>query len=316
MRRLAMLTALVGLAALSAAVALARVGGAPPARAAAVAVGGSFEISNSEDGMPIFAAAGIGPGDSARGTVAIADTGSVPVQLTLSRHDLLDSPGAGGGLLSGALVLTVTDVTDPAAPVAIYAGPLDSMPDRYAGRLEPGASRRYEFVATLPAGGGADQNAVQGASVAVAYSWTASEAVDAEASGLQPGPSPSPGSGASPPADALDLVVTRAASRLRGGKVLVWAHCDSACAIAVRGRLKAAAGRHRRGAGVRFARLGHYLAGEQKLRIPVPARMRRWLAAAPGRRRLRAKLAFTATDPVGGSAAVMRTLALRPPRRR
>jgi hypothetical protein len=321
MRRAAMPMAVLGLAVLVAAVALARVSEAPAAQAAAIAAGGDFELSSSKDGMPIFAAAGIGPGDSARGTVDVADTGSVPVELTLSRHDLLDSPGFGGGLLSGALTLTVADVTDPAAPVAIYSGPLDSMPEQRAGRLEPGASRRYEFVAALPAGGAAaDQNAVQGASVSIAYSWTATEAVDEEApkpgSESSPGGSPPPAPSPVPPADVLDLALTKAARRLHDGKLLVWARCDSPCAIAVGGRLKATAGRHRRGAKVSFAKLGHYLAGDQKLRIPVPAKLRRWLAAAPGKRRLRAKLAFTATDPLGGRAAVRRTLALRPPRRR
>ncbi|MBS1879768.1 MAG: hypothetical protein JST31_09660, partial [Actinobacteria bacterium] len=163
MRRALLLLTVGWLAALAAAVALARVGEEPPARASAVAASGDFSISNSREGLPIFAAGGIVPGGSARGTVTIADTGSVPAQLTLSRHDLLDSPGLGGGLLSAALELTVTDVTAPAAPLAVYSGPLASMPAQPAGRVDPGAARTYEFVATLPAGGG--QNAVQGASV-------------------------------------------------------------------------------------------------------------------------------------------------------
>ncbi|HEY2714640.1 MAG TPA: hypothetical protein VGI73_00310 [Solirubrobacterales bacterium] len=318
MRRAAVLMAAVGLAALAAAVALARVGEAPGARAGAIAAAGDFSLSSATGGMPIFAAAGIGPGDSARGTVEVADTGSLPVELTLRRHDLLDSPGLGGGLLSGALALTVADVTDPATPVAIYSGPLDSMPDQRAGRLGPGASRRYEFVATLPAAGPAvDQNAVQGASVSVAYSWTASEVEAEPEPEVGPGPEASPSqASAAPDRDGLDLALIRAARSLRGGKLVVWARCASPCAIAVRGRLTATAGRHRRGAKVRFAKLGHYLAGNQRLRIPVPARLRRWLAAAPGKRRLRAKLAFAAADPLDRRAALRRALALRPPRRR
>jgi hypothetical protein len=325
MRRLALPIAAVCLAALVA-VASARLGGAPAARAQAVAASGDFQISNSDAGQPIFAATGIGPGDSARGTVEIAATGSVPVELTLSRHDLLDAPGHGGGLLSAALTLTVTDVTAPAAPRPVYAGPLDSMPAQAAGRLEPGGSRTYAFVAALPAGGaGGDQNAVQGASVSVAYSWTATEAAAADDSGPEPGPPRAAPSGpppaiAAPPAPlpggGLELTLTRAAKVLRGGRLTLWARCDSACAIAARGRLRASAGGRHRGARVRFARPPRYRAGTQKLRIRVPGKLRRWLAAAPGKRHLRARIVLTAFGPAGTAPALRRTLRLQPPRRR
>jgi hypothetical protein len=317
MRRALLFLASLGLAALAAAVALAQVGGEPGAMAAAISASGDFEISNSRDGLPVFAATGIGPGDSARGTVEIADTGSVPVQLTLSRHDLLDAPGLGGGLLSEALALTVTDVTNAGAPVALYGGPLASMPDQRAGRLEPGASRTYEFVATLPAGGSpGEQNAVQGASVSVAYAWTATEAE----AGPQPAtnaspPAQLPAAQPPPPAAALELEVTRASRKLHGGKLVVWAGCDAPCAILVKGRLKATAGGKHRGAKVTI-RSSVYRAGTQKLKIPVPSKLRRWLATAPGKRKLRAKLTLTGTDPAGTTDVVKRTLALRPPPRR
>jgi hypothetical protein len=171
------LVALLFAAAL-AAVALAQAGSTPGARAAVISASGDFAgIADSREGQAIFAASGIGPGGAARGTVEIADTGSVSIELTLSSHDVLDVPGPGGGRLSAALTLTVTDITEPAAPVGVYTGPLDSMPARPAGKVEPGATRTYEFVAALPAGAAAvDQNAVQGASVSVAYRWTATEA--------------------------------------------------------------------------------------------------------------------------------------------
>jgi hypothetical protein len=312
MWRAALFLAVACLLALAAAVALARVGAAPDAQAAAIAAGGDFQISSSREGQPIFAAGAIGPGDSARGTVEIADTGSVPVALTLSRGELLDSPGLGGGLLSGALTLRVTDLTDPSLPVPVYAGPLDSMPDQAAGRLEPGASRTYEFVARLPAGGaGIDQNAVQGASVSVAYSWTATEATEPAAPVVSPPVHGSLRPGAAP----LGFAVRRVVGAARGGRILVWTRCDSACSIRVRGRLRASAGHRHRGARVRFVARVRNGAGTQRLSIPVPARLRRWLAVVPGKRRLRAKLTFTATGPSGTAAAVKRTLKLRPPPR-
>lgn len=331
MRRSLVIFVALATAGVASAVALAGVGGEPGARAAAVAAAGSFEVSNSRDGLPVFAAANLGPGGSARGTIEIADTGSVPVEVTLSRQDLEDTPGLGGGLLSGALTLTVTDVSAPAAPLPVYSGPLAAMPDRPAGRLEPGASRTYEFVGTLPAG---DQNALQGASVSVAYSWTATEA-ETEAPGPGPDPEPttpsppelpggSPAAPAETPArgesgvatDGLVLAVTKVARAVRGGRIVARAHCDAACAITVRGRLRAsAAGRHR-GAKVRFGSPARYRAGEQRLRIRVPAGLRLWLATASGKRRLRAKLTFVATGASGTQDTVRGKLRLRPPRRR
>ena len=82
-------------------VALAQVGSPSPARAAAVRAAGAFEISDSIDGAPIFAANGIAPGGSIEGKVTIEDPGSVPVALKLQRGELTDAPGIGGGVLSG-----------------------------------------------------------------------------------------------------------------------------------------------------------------------------------------------------------------------
>jgi hypothetical protein len=73
--------------------------------------------------------------------------------------------------------LTVVDMTRPTAPRTVYVGPLDSMPERPAGTVAGGEARTYEFIATLPESGEPSfQNAVQGASTTVAYSWVPSEA--------------------------------------------------------------------------------------------------------------------------------------------
>jgi hypothetical protein len=111
------------------------------------------------------------------------------------------------------------------------------------------------------------------------------------------------------------LTVTRVGRSLRGGRFVARARCDSACAIVVRGRLVARAGARHRGAGVRFGGRRRLRSGPQLLRIRVPARLRRWLATAPGRRRLLAKLTFTASTASGARDTVRRKLRLRPPRR-
>jgi hypothetical protein len=141
-------------------------------------VGGSFSLANTREGLPVFTATNIGPGDSAKGTVEISNEGSKAIAVTLAQRGLTDVPGTNGGVLSRRLVLKVRS---PSSPSPVYEGPLAAMQPRALGRLAPGASRSYEFTVTLPANGTASarDNAFQGASVSVAYSWTAGEASSA-----------------------------------------------------------------------------------------------------------------------------------------
>ena len=329
MRRLVPILVFGVLAAL-AAVALARVESAPAAGAATIAATGSFEVTNSDDGQPIFAASGIAPGGAATGTVTIEDTGSGPAALTLHRRGLVDTPGLGGGLLSERLQLRVVDVTAPAAPRTVYAGPLASMPDQEAGVLQPGEARTFEFTATLPEGGAASfQNAVQGASTTVAYAWLAEEAEEREegggeesgggggAQGGGPGsspatPSPAGGNGGVAGQSAvLDLTVPKVRRTLRGGRLVVWTRCDQTCRLTVRGRLRASADGRHRGARIRFTQKRLVPAGTQRLRIPVPRGLRRWLRQAPPPKQLRAKLRLVAVGTQGQRDVVRRTVKLR-----
>jgi hypothetical protein len=191
--------AILALLALTAtAVALGAPGGRSSAQPVATVVEGGFELSNSRDGTAIFEAAGIAPGDSVAGTVEIANAGEVGADVLLEQGDVVDLPGAGGGALSTRLTMRVRDVTVPGAPVSVYEGPLAPMPDHVLRALGPGESRRYEFVATLSDGGsppspdGGD-NAVQGASTSVDYSWIAGEEAPPPAESpreVRPAPAP------------------------------------------------------------------------------------------------------------------------------
>jgi hypothetical protein len=67
-----------------AAVALGQVGSPSPVRAAAVRTAGAFDISNSAEGAPIFAATGLAPGGAARGKVTIEDPGPVAVAVAVA----------------------------------------------------------------------------------------------------------------------------------------------------------------------------------------------------------------------------------------
>jgi hypothetical protein len=325
-RRLPILVffALVAMAALV----LARVGSAPAEQAKAIAASGAIELSNSEEGQPIFAAAGIAPGESAQGTVTIEDTGSEPMALTLRRGELVDVPGPGGGLLSSRLQLTVDDISEPVSPREVYAGPLDTMPVQVAGKLEAGESRTFEFTATLPAAGASSfQNAVQGASVTVAYSWIAAEPSEGEEegsggetpSGGHPGGeavvSPTGGGeenagGVAAAGDLLTLTVPKIKPIPRRGRLVAWTRCDRSCRLTVRGRIRATGPMSHRVAKIRFAKKRLYMPGAQRPRIPIPRGLRHWLQETSGRKRLRANLRFIAVGTDGQRDVVRKTVRL------
>ncbi len=293
----------------------------PAAQASAVAAAGSFSFTNSRDGMPVFSAAGIAPGDSVSGTIAITSSGEEPGELVVAQHDVEDTPGLGGGELSGRLTLRIADVTAPASPVTVYSGPLATMPARPAGVLEPGASRTYEFTVALPEtdpGVGA-QNDVQGASVSVAYSWTAGEVTagrePAPPTGPVPGqraPSPSPPA-TSPQVAPLRLTITHVRHRIRHGSVVIWARCNTTCAIAAHGRLRARRPAGQRAAKLHFNPRPRFAAGEQRLTVRIPHELRHWLQADPGPLRAEVHLSLSARNPAGERAAAHRAVRVRVP---
>lgn len=311
-RWLALLVYLALAGATAATAALVAPGEDDGARAQVLAAAGDFELTNSEDGQPIFSAAGIGPGDSASGTVRIGASGSAVAELVLSRHDLIDTPGPGGGALSSSLALRVTDVS--ASPELVYAGPLATMPPQPLGQLAPGDSRTYEFVATLPEGGPAsDQNDLQGAALSVAYGWTASEAADPPAPPGDAPPPPAPPTLAPAPPD-LRLAVTGIWRRPEQGLVLVRAACNRTCAIALRGELRVWDAAGQRSAPVALSRQPGFASGRQQLAVRIPAGLRSWLRAHPTGVWARAELVLRARDEAGERDAVRRAPWLRHPR--
>ncbi|HVY77609.1 MAG TPA: hypothetical protein VG898_03795 [Solirubrobacterales bacterium] len=210
------------------------------------AVSGSFSLNNTREAMPVFSAANIGPGDSARGTVTIGNEGEEEIAVTLAEHDLLDTPGAGGGVLSQRLALRVEDLS---AARSVYAGPLAAMQPRSLGRLAPSASREYEFVATLPESGAsaAAENALQDSSTSVAFSWTATAASPGEPApeGGEDGGGPSgqvraDATSAPPPvAPHFRVHIVRYRPTLRNGRLIVWVRCNQPCRVRSRARFRA-----------------------------------------------------------------------------
>ena len=169
---LAVYLALVAVAVITAAAAESGRSSSEPLR---IESGGAFGLADPHDGMAVFTATDLGPGDSARGTMEISNEGSEPVVVTLAQHSPLDTPGTGGGVLSQRLRLIVEDLSSAST---VYAGPFAAMPARALGRLAAGASRSYEFIATLPES--ATENALRDSSTSVAFSWTAREVPSVE----------------------------------------------------------------------------------------------------------------------------------------
>jgi hypothetical protein len=179
-RRLLASSALAVLAVAACAAAALAVTGVLPLRSPRAAAAqtafaaGVFAQSNSRDGAAILGASAMRPGDAVSGEVKIANSGDLAGAFRLSRSDLGEQPGAGGGLLSARLALQVLDVTDPAAPATVWSGALGTFTDRDLGTFQPRQARTYRFTATFPDTGPGADNAFAGASTTTRFVWTAS----------------------------------------------------------------------------------------------------------------------------------------------
>jgi hypothetical protein len=163
------LNALLGLLALGLAFAPAGEG-SPTVQLASAS--GALSLSNSKEGTAIFHADAMRPGQGASGSVTITNAGTINAALTLQAENASDTPGNGGGMLSGKLELVVIDVTVAADPVTVYEGTVKKFDATNVGSLNPGASRTYVFVATLKPGGSTD-NELQGAALSTGFRWNA-----------------------------------------------------------------------------------------------------------------------------------------------
>jgi hypothetical protein len=136
--------------------------------------GDPLTLSNDKEGAAILLSlGGMRPGDSVTDTVTVGNTGTVPGDLSLSTSNLLDTPGAGGGALSGELDLVIKDITNVGSPVPVYSGKIDALTPVTLGTLAAGASRVYEFRVSFPDAGAGAENAFQGSAVSVQFDWTA-----------------------------------------------------------------------------------------------------------------------------------------------
>lgn len=136
---------------------------------------GTLSHTNSKNGAAILTSSNMRPGDTASGTVDIKNTGSLSGTFSLAKTVTAETAG-----FASKLTVVVTDTGDPAcvsgcpAPSTVYSGTVSAMGARALGTFAAGDTHRFSFVVTFPDGGanGAD-NAYQGASTTVTYTWTA-----------------------------------------------------------------------------------------------------------------------------------------------
>jgi hypothetical protein len=130
-------------------------------------------VENDLDGGAVLHADALAPGQTTAGEVTIRNAGDAAGAFTLSPSAATDTGAPPAGPLSAVLGLTVTDVSG-AAPVTLYTGALSTLPRIALGTFASGASHRYRFEVTYPAGIPADvDNAYQGASASIQFDWDA-----------------------------------------------------------------------------------------------------------------------------------------------
>lgn len=256
-----------------------------PPHPVATAASGSFELENSRGDTPIFEASDIGPGDSAGGTVTIANEGDEAGELTLRQHDVADTPGAGGGLLSNRMSMRIREVSNPAEPRPVYDGALAPMPSLDLGPLGPGRSRVFEFDAALPdsgtpMGAATGDNAFQGAALSVGYSWTATELPPARPAAPQPTVSPTGPTGLST-GRKVRLTILRIREAIWHRHLVLSAYCGpGTCQVLARLRFEARRSAAPGGKALATLRRRRLITGSQKLAFRLSPELRRSLRAA------------------------------------
>jgi hypothetical protein len=221
--------ALAAIVAVSACTVAASSGPDPQPVAVVNQASGTFQITNSRDGQAIFQAHGLAPGRSVTGTVQVANPGALAGDLGLRQLDVVDQPGANGGLLSNAVHLDVQDITGGNL-VPVFAGQLASLQSRSLGSLAPGAARTYRFTASLPDGGApptptSGDNSYAGSALTVRYSWQATAPDPNEGGGG--------GGGGGPGGTGAPTFTFRVVSKkvLKKGILDVMGTCDRACTV-------------------------------------------------------------------------------------
>jgi hypothetical protein len=141
------------------------------AKAFGLRAAGVLAITNSRDNQAILTATAMRPGEARIGQVTITNSGNIPGDFTLQQSAVTDNGSPTP--FSTVAQLLIQDITDPSAPVTLYAGTLGGLPSTPLGAFDAGDTRSYRFTVTFPNGTPAHDNPLMGASSTVAYNWSA-----------------------------------------------------------------------------------------------------------------------------------------------
>ena len=125
----------------------------------------SVQLSSSAANQAIVAAAGMKPGDSRQGTIAIGNKGSAAGTVVLK------ASGLTGTALAAAIDLKVEDVTGGGSTQK-WSGKLGSFGSVDLGSFAAASTREYRFTLSWPAA--ANEASLQGASTSLTFQWTGS----------------------------------------------------------------------------------------------------------------------------------------------
>jgi hypothetical protein len=298
-----------------------------------MAAAGAVTLAGSDDSTAILHAERLRPGQSASGRVTLGNVGETPGRLSLLRTGMLDVPGRGGGRLSDVLSLQV-DELGGAAPRLIWAGGLRGPDVIDLGLLPAGSTQTYRLTVTLPDTGlppgplGGD-NALQGASVTVDWTW-------ATESSVPPTPTPTPTPSATPtvtPAPTpvgLPTVIGGGAPRfdlriphqrvIKTRGISVFGTCDEPCQVTFRARIKTAPPRAKASARTLLRRgvfrskgADRRLPGgtERRMMLKLSRRGYRTLKRAIHRRGRAAVVVIARVRGAGGARTVKRRIVLK-----
>jgi hypothetical protein len=153
------------------------------------AAAGAVHIVNSREGTAVLDAEALQPGEQVSGIVRIGNDGTLAGDLVLRAGALSDTAGAGGGRVSDALQISIVDVTAPAQPVTLYAGPPAGFTQVAAGRVAAGGARDYRIDATFATPPG-DDNRFQGSLLSLGLEWGATAVPPAATPTPTPAPAP------------------------------------------------------------------------------------------------------------------------------
>ena len=125
--------------------------------------------ANSAGDAAIMTARDLVPGSRVEGSVEITNVGDAAGDFRLTVADVVDTPGPGGGELSGRLHLTVHE---SGADEPVFSGPLDQL-DASLGRWQPGEANTFDFVVELPDSGDGTDDDYQRSKVTATFVWDA-----------------------------------------------------------------------------------------------------------------------------------------------